>query len=465
MIEFTLGKIAAVVNATHVQYLNEEKQIEGVSIDSRLIEHNNLYVPLIGERVNGHSFVIKSIQSGAAASLWQNDQPSPPKNIPLIFVNDAVIALQKLAQAYRDTLDATFIGITGSSGKTSTKDIVYSVSNVGYDTEKTFGNKNNEIGLPLTILQLKKETQVAVIEMGISDFKEMGVLTRIVKPHVAIITSISESHIDNLKTMQNIVIEKLRIVEGLQPEGLLVYNADTPYLDEVVRNSNIRQKIFSYGFSDKAQSRILNYRIATNGLYFTSNLYGEHEFFLPLLGKHQILNAMASLLVGMSLALEAEEVQEGFNKIELTSMRNEVKKIGSSVIIDDTYNANPDSMIASLDTLGEYPARIPKIAVLGDMFGLGDNAERLHRAIGARYPFKDINELWVIGPYCEQLAEEVLRRNLNLKVRPMINKEQLYEELIMQTQQVSLILIKASRGMALDEVVTRLKEISNNAQN
>ena len=457
MIEFTLGQVATAVNATHVQYLNEAKLIEGVSIDSRLIEHNNLYVPLIGQRVNGHSFVVMSIQSGAAASLWQNDQPNPPKNVPLIFVNDAMVALQKLAQAYRDTLvETTFIGITGSSGKTSTKDIVYSVSNIGYDTEKTLGNKNNEIGLPLTILHLKKETQVAVIEMGISDFKEMSVLTRIVKPHVAIITSISESHIDNLKTMHNIVIEKLRIVEGLQPEGLLIYNADAPYLDEVVKKTNIRQKTFAYGFSAKAQTKVLNYRIATNGLYFTTNLYDEKEFFLPLLGKHQILNAMSSLLVGMALALEADEVQEGFKKIELTSMRNEVKKIGASVVIDDTYNANPDSMIASLDTLAEYPIRIPKIAILGDMFGLGANAELLHRAIGARYSFSAINELWSIGPYCELLADEVIRRKLPLMVRKIPTKEQLYEELLKQTQQVSLILVKASRGMALDEVITKL---------
>lgn len=456
MIDFTLKQVIDAVEATGYQHIDMNKQIDGVTIDSRNVDPNNLFVPLIGARVNGHDFVINTLQKGAIASFWQEDQPNPPQKTPLIFVKDCLVALQKLAKAYRDTLDATFIGITGSSGKTSTKDIVASVCAVGYETQKTFGNRNNEVGLPLTVLSVRRSTQVAVIEMGISDFKEMRMLTEIVQPHIAIITSISESHIDNFKTMEHIVEEKYRITECLQEKGILLYNADTPMLHDYAQKHPLTQKVFAYGQDKSYQAVITSHRISTGGLYFTTNVFEGREFYLPMLGVHQIYNAMSAILSALALGLDADEIQEGFNHIDLTGKRNEVKKIRECVIIDDTYNANPSSMVASLDTLSNYPLVVKKIAVLGDMFGLGEQSAMLHEKIGQDYHFKNINELWVVGDYTMLLADALEKRGLPIVIRRFADKEELYRALKKQTESLCLILVKASRGMLLDELITKL---------
>ena len=455
MIDFTIKQVVDAVDACGYQHVDMNKCIDGVTIDSRNVDPNNLFVPLIGARVNGHDFVVNTIQKGAAVSFWQQDQPNPPTGIPLIFVKDCLVALQQLAKAYRNTLDCTFIGITGSSGKTSTKDIVASVCAVGYDTQKTFGNRNNEVGLPLTILQIRRNTQVAVIEMGISDFKEMRALTEIVQPHVGIITSISESHIDNFKTLEHIVEEKYRISECLQENGFLLYNADTPMLHEYALKHPVPQRTYAYGKEESYPAKILDYKISTGGLYFTTNIF-DKEFYLPMLGVHQIYNAMSALLVGKLLDLSAEEIQEGFDHLDLTGKRNEVKKIRECVVIDDTYNANPSSMVASLETLSNYPVDVQKIAVLGDMFGLGEQSAPLHQQIGREYHFKNIQELWVVGDYTMLLADELEKRNLPITIRRFADKEELYRALKAQTNTMCLILVKASRGMLLDELITKL---------
>ena len=456
MVDLTLLDVARVVNATAVQCLKEAKRIDGVSIDSRQIDPNNLFVPTIGERVNGHNYVVSSIQKGAIASLWQNDQPNAPVEVPLIFVDNTVEALQKLAKAYRDTLTTTFIGITGSTGKTSTKDIVSSICSIGYITQKTQGNRNNEIGLPLTILQLERTTQVAVMEMGISHPNDMSLLSQIVQPHVAIMTSICEAHVDTMGTVENIVAEKFRITECLKPDGMLLYNGDNSYLSEFMSKTRIPQKTFSYGFGNNSNVKILDYKISTRGLTFVTNLYNQREFFLPLLGKHQVLNAAAALLVASSLSLEANEVQEGLNRIELTSNRSEIKRVQQAVVIDDTYNANPDSMLAALEMLSNYPVVLPKIAILGDMYGLGHLVEGLHSKIGIKHDYRGISELWVVGNYAQLIANEVEIRKLPVVVKRFRNKEELYFQMNMQVKQACLILIKASRAVALDTVVSEL---------
>lgn len=453
MINFTLQEVAQAVKALKTQHVPDDVKISGVSIDSRTIEEGQLFIPIQGERVNGHMFVADCIKRGAACCLWKIDEPNPPQDIALIFVDDTIQALQRLARAYRDTLDATFIGITGSSGKTSTKDIVASVCAIGYPTQKTQGNQNNEIGLPLTILNLNQDTQVAVIEMGISDGGEMDLLTSIVQPHIAIITSISESHIDHFGSMDRIVAEKFAITKGLQDNGVLFYNADTPLLDAYAKAHPIKQKMISYGFDQTADIKITDSRLSTDGLYFTVRIYPKQTFYLPLLGKHQINNAVAAILCAVSLGLEPFEIQQGFEKLELTGKRSEIKRRKDCIIIDDTYNANPSSMRAALDMLSEYPLRVKKIAVLGDMYGLGDQSVALHEQIGATHSFADIDELWVCGPLAYALADQAKTRHLPLVIRYFETKAELKEAIQKQSEELSMILVKASRGMALEDVI------------
>ena len=453
MITFTLKEVATAVKAVQVQNLEEEKRINGVTIDSRTVTRDNLFVPIIGERVNGHSFVKDCIAAGACCSLWKADEPNPPEDVPLIFVRDPLVALQRLAMMYRKTLRTTFIGVTGSSGKTSTKDIIASVCSVKYRTEKTQGNKNNEIGVPLTVLGLDAKTQVAVVEMGISDFKEMDLLTAIVQPHIAVITSISESHIDNFHSLEHIVEEKYAITKGLQKNGILFYNVDAPYLDDYAKSHKLEQKMISYGSGVKANVRISSNRLDLDGLRFTCSISKDKEFYRPLLGVHQIHNAVAAMLVGISLSLTTDDIQKGFDSVVLTNNRTQLLRVREALIIDDTYNANPNSMVMSLKMLSDYPLEVKKVAVLGDLFGLGNQAPMLHERIGESYSFKDIDEVWVIGPNSQLMADKIEARKMNVVIRRYEDKDTLKKALTAQTMSLCMILVKASRAMALEEVI------------
>lgn len=436
----------------------EEIYIKGVSTDSRSIKKGQLFIPLIGENFNGHDFIEQAIEKGAAATLWTKGEPIPSLDIPIILVEDTLKALQSLAKEYRNQLDIKVVGITGSNGKTSTKDILASLLNTKYKTQKTLGNLNNHIGTPLTILSLDEDTEIAVIEMGTDNFGQISLLTSIASPDVAMITNIGEAHLEGLKTKENIAKAKLEILEGLNPEGLFLYYGDDPILSKTMEKVYIKQKISTYGIGDTNDYRCELNMADENGISFKLKSPYEEDYFLPMLGSHSMLNATGAIAVARYFNIPTDSIQKGLYHVDKTGMRNELVFAEGFTILNDSYKSNPSSLLAALDTLYSMKQYKQKIVVLGDMLGLGDDEIKMHKEIGKKIDPKEIEYIFTIGPLAKYIAETARQNFEKDRIISCNNKIQLVERLKKVIKPKSIILIKASRPLELEEVVEKLKE-------
>lgn len=428
--------------------------VEGASINTLTIQPGNLFVPFKGERTDGHKYVRQAFEKGAGASLWQKGVPDVPADLPVILVDDPEKALQKLAAAYRKENHFKVVAITGSNGKTTTKDMIAGVLSTKFSVQKTEGNFNNNLGLPLTLLNIKESTDVAVLEMGMSGFGEIELLSQIATPDIAVITNIGESHLQDLGSRENIAKAKFEIISGLNENGILFYYGDEPLLKNLVDQTE-GLKCASYGYKD------------TNGLYPRNTeiddagsrvQLGTEETWvsIPVLGRHNVLNGLATVRTALHLGLTLEEIEEGFAKTEMTSMRMErVEGSNGEVFINDAYNASPTSMLAALQFLEEAKAEGKKIAVLGDMLELGDNEEEFHREIGQKINFNEIPVLLTFGPRSRWLAEEAIERT------PLVywfdQHAELIAELKKHLSEGDIVLVKGSRGMELEKVIEAFK--------
>ncbi len=436
----------------------EKVYIEGVSTDSRSIKKGQLFVPLIGENFNGHDFIEQAIEKGAAATLWSQNEPVPSEDFPFILVEDTLEALQSLAKEYRNQLDIKVIGITGSNGKTSTKDILASLLSTKYKTQKTLGNLNNHIGTPLTILSLDEDTEIAVIEMGTDNFGQISLLTSIAKPDVGIITNIGEAHLEGLKTKENIAKAKFEILEGLNPEGLFLYCGDDPILNKTTEKISIIQKISTYGTEETNDYRCELNMVDDNGISFRLKSPYEQDYFLPMLGSHNMLNATGAIAVARYFDVPVDSIQEGLYHVEKTGMRNELVFAEGFTILNDSYKSNPASLLAALDTLYTMKQYKQKIVVLGDMLGLGEQEIKMHEDIGVKIDPEEIEYVFTIGPLAAYIAKTAGLNFEKNKVISCRNKTQLIEKLKKVIKPNSIILVKASRPLELEEVVEKLKE-------
>ncbi len=436
----------------------EEIYIEGVSTDSRSIKKGQLFIPLIGENFNGHNFVKEAIEKGAIATLWAESEPIPSLDFPIILVEDTLKALQYLAKEYRNQLDIKVIGITGSNGKTSTKDILASLLSTKYKTQKTLGNLNNHIGTPLTILNLYEDTEMAVIEMGTDNFGQISLLTSIAKPDVAMITNIGEAHLEGLKTKENIAKAKLEILEGLNKEGIFVYYGDDPILSKIIKEININQRILTYGIEKTNDYRCELNMVDENGISFKLKSPYEQDYFLPMLGSHNMLNATGAIAIARYFNIPIKSIQDGLYHVEKTGMRNELVFAEGFTILNDSYKSNPSSLLAALDTLYSMKQYEQKIAVIGDMLGLGDEEIKMHEEIGKKINPKEVEYLFTIGPLAKHIAKTAGINFDKDKIISCNNKTQLVEKLKKVIKPKSIILIKASRPLELEEVVERLQK-------
>ena len=458
MIKRTLREIESMVNGKGLKEEFKELSIQGVSTDSRTIRKNQLFIPLIGENFNGHDFINEAIEKGALASLWDENQPLPQLDFPFILVEDTLKALQQLAKEYREQLDIRVVGITGSNGKTTTKDILASLLSTKYKTQKTIGNFNNHIGTPLTLLSLEEDTEMAVIEMGTDKFGEISLLTSLAKPDVAIITNIGEAHLEDLKTRENIAKAKLEILEGLSHEGLFIYYGDDPILKKVMKDVDITQKILTFGEEEGNDYRCELVHADVNGISFTLTQPEKEDFFLPMLGKHNMYNAMAAIATARYFDIPFDLIREGFYHVEKTGMRNELVLAEGFTILNDSYKSNPSSLLAALDTLYNMEGYSQKIAVLGDMLGLGEDEIEMHEDVGRKIDPEKIDYLFTIGPFAEYIANHAKIRFEKDRVISCKNKAHLIESIKKVMKPNSIILVKASRPLELEEVVDRLKE-------
>lgn len=430
----------------------ENKMITGVSIDSRQIEKGDLFIPFRGEQVNGHRFVEGAIEKGAAASLWLKDEPNPPANIPLLFVDDAELALQQMARCYREELSCKVIGITGSNGKTSTKDLVASVLSPYVNVKKTEGNFNNELGLPLTILSLEKDTDVAVLEMGMSGFGEISFLSTLAKPDFAVITNIGEAHMQDLGSRSGIAKAKFEIIDGLDATGKLIYDGDEPLLTPFVEGAAVITESFGYG---EANDLALHTVDTTDvGSVFTVNGRFSGAFSIPVYGAHQVKNTLAAILIAKELGLSNEQIATALQTAELTAMRMQ-PVIGSNdaLFINDAYNAAPTSMRAALSFMKETTLRQEKWVVLGDMLELGEDEQNYHESLAEDLSQMNLTGIALYGPRMKWLYQQLEGQMEGQLVWSETSYEPIVDLLKQSTNDESVILLKGSRGMALEKVL------------
>ena len=429
------------------------KEVSGVAIDSRKIEQGFLFIPIKGARVDGHTFIPQVMEKGALCTLSEVVLENVPH--PYILVDSCEQAMKAIAEHYRTALGIKVVGITGSVGKTSTKEMIASVLAQKYNVLKTEGNFNNEIGLPLTIFNIREEHEIAILEMGISDFGEMHRLAQMARPDICVMTNIGLCHLENLGDRDGILRAKSEIFDFIKDDAIIVLNGDDDKLNTVKEKNGITPLFFGLSKEHNAYATNITPR-SLQGISCTLHLANEAiDVLIPIPGEHMVYNALAGALIGKKLGLTAAEIKAGIETLVPVSGRNNLIATDSLLIIDDCYNANPISTCASLDVLATATTR--KVAILGDMFELGEKEKELHRSVGAHAAEKKIDVLVAIGALSKNTADGARDMDSNMLVLHYDTKADFLKEAkdILQTNDT--VLVKASHGMEFPEIVEALK--------
>ena len=459
MERLTLGEILTAVNGTLLgEFGDLSVTVDRVETDSRTVHPGSLFVPLVGERFDGHAYINSALEAGAAGCFTARERESYLPGKFYIKVTSPLRALRDLAGYYREKFPIPLIGITGSVGKTTTKDMVAAVLGMKYNVLKTEGNMNSREGMPLTLLRLNSSHEIAVIEMGMSQAGEIDYLSEIAKPDVAVITNVGDAHIENLGSRENILKAKCEIFNHLKPGGMAVLNADDELLSAL--KGTLPFETVLYGSSRQAEYRAKDISTGQSSICCTAvTPQGEYEMEIPALGQHMIYPAMTAAAVGARFGLTGEQIAEGILQFEPTKMRMNVLRRGQNItILNDTYNANPQSMRAAIGVLGDSKSAL-KMAVLGDMFELGSLAPALHSGVGEYLGKAGIHCLVAVGELSEHMAAAARSAGV-----PMVfhcpDKGAAIPVLKEHVKPDSTILVKASRGMAMEELVDYLKQIT-----
>lgn len=431
------------------------REVSSITTDSRQAADGCLFVAVKGERVDGHSFIPSVFEQGALCVISERELEDAAG--AWIQVESSLQAVKDMAEFYRQQLDIRVVGITGSVGKTSTKEVIASVLAEKYKVLKTLGNFNNELGLPLTVFRLREEHQVAVLEMGISDFGEMHRLSKIARPDVCVMTNIGQCHLENLKDRDGILRAKSEIFDYLSEKGAVILNGDDDKLSTIKEVKGIRPVFFGV----ESGREIYADEIKPRGLKgIQCRVHAGEESFsvqIPIPGRHMVLNALAATAVGITMGLNVEQIKAGIEKLQSLGGRFHIIEKGGMFIIDDCYNANPVSMKASLDVLRDAEHR--KVAILGDMFELGENAAELHAGVGCHAAKNEIDLLICVGEASRHMAEAAFQTGGCGEVLQVPTLASLLEVLPKLVQADDTILVKASHGMHFEKVVERLTEM------
>lgn len=438
------------------------QEITGAVIDSRQVHEGYLYIPMCGERVDGHRFIPDVFEKGALAVLSEQELEYPAG--PYIRVASSEQALKDIAEFYRSTLSIKIIGITGSVGKTSTKEMIASVLGQKYNVLKTEGNFNNEIGLPLTILRIRSEHEAAVVEMGISEFGEMHRIAKVAKPDICVMTNIGQCHLENLIDRDGVLKAKSEIFDFLKPDGKIVLNGNDDKLCTVREVKGVVPTFYHVSdgtaaaeaenghfevYADAIENRGL--RGIDADLHFPEECCRIHE---PIPGVHNIYNACAAACVGRMMGLTNAEICAGIAAAKTIAGRTNLITLGDVLLIDDCYNANPASMKASLDVLSQADGR--RIAVLGDMGELGENERALHHEVGAYAAAAGIDLLFGCGELSKELVSGAKEGGIEVHYFP--EREALTEQLLSAIKPGDTILVKASHFMEFPKIVDAVRE-------
>ena len=436
---------------------NKDIDINGFSKDTRTINSNDIYIAIKGERLDGNDFIEQAFIKGAIGCITDknisNQVIEKYKNTGkvIIKVEDTIAAIQELARYKRSLYNIPVIAVTGSVGKTSTKDIIANVLAQKYKVLKTEGNMNNHIGLPLTLLKLKEHTAV-VVEMGMNHFGEISLLTNIAKPTGCVITSIGTSHIGNLGSRENILKAKLEILEGLEDNGFILINNDNDLLNNWAINNN-KYKIYTYGIENKSDYMATSINETQDNSIFN---ICKTKIKVPVGGRHFIYNGICAFAIGDILGIERKKIAEGISNFKLTSKRMEIETIKNGIkVINDSYNASYDSMKAALEVLKKTDSK-RKIAILGDMLELGDYSKELHEKVGEEVVKNKIDILITIGEYAKNIAFEA-KKNKMKNIYMYDNIEEGIKFIKDIVTDGDLILLKASNSMNFSRILNELK--------
>ncbi len=465
MPNMTLKNIALACEGTYIGAEElEEKVICGAVIDSRLVEEDYLFIPIKGERVDGHKFIPQVFEKGACCVLSEIELENPAG--PYIRVDSSEEALKKIAAFYRQSLPIKVVGITGSVGKTSTKEMISSVVSQKYNVHKTAGNFNNEIGLPLTVFGIRAEHQVAILEMGISDFNEMHRLATVANPDICVITNVGLCHLENLGTRDGILKAKTECFDHMKEGGIAILNGDDDKLS-TKKNVNGRDTVF-YGVDAEPKVDENDNPMASKSIYATDvvNLgfegmeaiihtpVGDFQANITIPGEHNVYNALAATAVGLELGLNLDEIKKGIEEAKTIAGRTNLVKANGMNVIDDCYNANPVSMEAAMDVLSHAKGRT--IAVLGDMGELGEDEKALHFGVGKCVAEKKIHTLFCAGVLAAEYKVGVESVENDCKVFHFENRDDMINALLSYVKKGDNILIKASHFMDFPKVVEAL---------
>jgi len=461
MVEWQLTNIVKAVSGKLVNAPANKVTITGIHMDSRKIEAGALFVPLIAER-NGHEFIEDAVKQGARASLWSDSLEKAPADVPLIVVEDTEKAFRDFANWYLKKVAPKVIGITGSNGKTTTKDMVAAVLSTTYHVHKTHENLNNELGVPLTLLTMPEKTEMVVVEMGMSEPGEISVLSHLAEPDIAVITMIGESHIEFFGSREKLAEEKLDILTGLKADGLFIHPDNEPLLTnkvapatrELTFGENTSADIYAYDVAEKRSET--QFTVGNSG----GNTDQGLKVTLPIPGKYNVKNALMAILVGLEYEVSLANIKAGLENFTLTKNRLEWLEGKNNIsLLNDAYNASPTSMKAALAYFENINLEGEKIVVLGDILELGDRAQAYHESIADAISLDTYKAVYLYGEEMKALSEKLQTRIQHEKVKHFSgNKDSLIESIKQTARSGDAILFKSSNGTDLLAVVDALRQ-------
>ena len=439
--------------------------IKRISIDSRTLIPGDLFFAIIGPNFDGHDFIIKAFRKGAvgavvckgASTLLQNEQRE--KNKIIIEVKDTLSALQDWSKHYKDKFKTFNICVTGSNGKTTTKEIIAHILSQEFPLLKTSGNYNNEIGIPLTLLQLDKSHKLLVAEMGMRGLGEIKILTNFIPPDLAVITNVGEAHIGLLGSKNNIFKAKTELLQSLDKEGITILNRDDPYffkMSKIVKD----KKLYTFGIENKSDIMACNVRMESDkGMRFTLEVQNgkSREIYFPLLGRHNIYNALAAAAAAFAMGIELDLIEKGLSSFKPLDLHMQFSNFYNGIkIINDSYNASPLSVKNALETLAEVAQKNRKIAILGDMLELGEKADFYHREIGKEVAKLSIDTLITVGQGGKIIAQSSKEEGMaeeRIFSFEKNEKKNLSKKLLSLAKSGDFILLKGSREMKMEDIL------------
>ncbi|MEW6685036.1 MAG: UDP-N-acetylmuramoyl-tripeptide--D-alanyl-D-alanine ligase [Candidatus Edwardsbacteria bacterium] len=440
-----------------------ERSVRGVSIDSRTIKPGEVFVAIKGPHFDGHQFVEEALSKRASAAIVsQESLKKIESSRPIVVVKDTLAALQELARYYRKKFNLTVIAVTGTNGKTTTKEMIATVLSPKYKTLKSEGNLNNQYGIPLTLFNLSPAYQICVLEMGMSALGEIAQLCELALPSIGVITNIAEAHLEFLKNIDNIARAKAELLHALPAKGFAILNADDKRV--MAKAKETKAKIITFGIKQKAEVKVK--QISEESFQTIFLLEDDTEILLSLLGRHNIYNALAAIATAKVLGITTKEVTETLQNFKPAKLRMEHTFLSGIEIINDAYNANPTSMKLALEVLSNLPSKGRKIAVLGDMLELGPQSQTYHKEIGKFISSLKFSLLLTVGQEAKYISEEALKHGMKkTSVWHFSQNKEAVEFLKDFLVEKDLVLVKGSRKMRLEEIIEDLKVISEKVRN